>query len=409
MAGSRISLSPEAQLLLMTAAGSTRDAALRHTVSAGIDWEKLCALVQHEKGASVLLRQLARAGSGAGDYGYEELRQLATISVMQMLQLEQLLHQTADILVEQEIEVMLLKGAGLAYTAYSSFADRPMGDLDLLVRPRDANRAWSLLQTRGWVPDEAEVGAKRYVGHQHLPRLFRESGTFRLEIHGDLLPEEHPFRFSTSVFWDRAQRVTANGRAFTVPHPMHQLWHVCVHFAWCHGMRWGSWRTLRDITAIVQAGGIDWTEFATFARETRAASCCFWPLRLAQRFTGAAVPDDVLVSLRPPYPELIVQRLERHLVSNLFPSESRCPSVWLAHRLWEVAFSPRWSGHGAARPWDVTERWMAGSEPNEPDPELGGAVTRWLRQVGAGTAYLLRLSRFSPPAYVPNHNFKTAR
>lgn len=409
MAASRISLSPEAQLLLMTAAGLPGDASLRQTLSGGIDWEKLCLLVQYEKGASVLLRQLGRVGSDAADSGYQELRQLATISVMQMLQLEGLLHQTVDILTDQGIEVVLLKGAGLAYTAYSSFADRPMGDLDLLVRPRDATRAWSLLQNHGWVADEAEVGARRYVGHQHLPRLFRESGTFRLEIHSELLPQEHPFRFSTDTFWDRAQRVTAKGRAFTVPNPMHQLWHVCVHFAWCHGMRWGSWRTLRDVTAIVQARGIDWTEFVSFARETRAASCCFWTLRLAQRLTGAAVPDDVLVSLRPPYPEFIVQRLERHLVSNLFPSESRCPSVWLAHRLWEAAFSPRWSRHGAARPWDVTERWMAGTEPPESDHVFGGAITRWLRQVGAGTAYLLRLSRFASPVYLPNHNLRIAR
>jgi hypothetical protein len=409
VAGSGMSLSPEAQLLLLTAARSPSDSSLRQTVSGGIDWEKLCALVQYEKGASVLLRQLGRVGADAGGSGYRELRQLATISVMQMLQLEQLLHQTVDILADQKIEVALLKGAGLGYTAYSSFADRPMGDLDLLVRPRDATRAWSLLRKHGWVPDEAEVGAQRYVGHQHLPRLFRESGTFRLEIHASVLPQEHPFRFSTDTFWDRAQRVTANARAFTVPHPMHQLWHVCVHFAWCHAMKWGSWRTLRDVTAIIHAGGIDWTEFVNFARETRAASCCFWTLRLAQRLAGAAVPDEVLLSLRPPYPEFIVQRLERHLVSNLFPSESRCPSVWLANRLWEAAFSPRWSGHGAARPWDVAERWVAGSERPDSDHGFGDAVSRWLRQVAAGAAYLTQVSRFSMPVYQPNRTLRTAR
>lgn len=408
MGGSRISLSPEAQLLLLTAAASPNDALLRQIVRAGIDWERLCALAQYEEGASVLLRQLGRVTADAGDSDCSELRGLATISVMQMLQLEQLLHQTIAILAEQGIEVVLLKGAGLAYTAYSSFGDRPMGDLDLLVRPQHAQRAWSLLQTRGWIPDEGEVGAERYIGHQHLPRLFRESGTFRLEIHAALLPEEHPFRFSTDTFWERAQRVTANGRAFTVPCPIHQLWHVCVHFAWSHAMRWGSWRTLRDITAIGQSGGIDWTEFVTFARETRSASCCFWTLRLARRLTGAAVPDDVLRSLRPPYPEFIVQRLERHFVSNLFPSENRCPSVWLAHRFWEVAFSPRWSRHGAARPWRATERWRASPEKRESDHGFSRAVTRWFRQIGAVAAYLLRLSRFSLPVYRPNSAFRTA-
>src|SRR5207247_3758434 len=129
-----------------------------------------------------------------GNSGYQELRQLAKLSVMQMLQLEQLLHQTIDILTQQDIEAVLLKGAGLAYTAYSSFAERPMGDLDVLVRPPHAERAWSLLQTRGWTLPETRVGSERFTGHQHLPRLFHESGAFRLEIHDNLLPGEHPFR-----------------------------------------------------------------------------------------------------------------------------------------------------------------------------------------------------------------------
>ena len=122
---------------MLTAAASPNDAALRNVLSAGINWQRLCALAAHEKAASVLLRQLGRIGVDAGTSGYQDLRQLATISVMQMLQLEQLLHQTVDILAKQEIEVLLLKGAGLAYTAYSSFADRPMGDLDL-AEPDDS-------------------------------------------------------------------------------------------------------------------------------------------------------------------------------------------------------------------------------------------------------------------------------
>jgi hypothetical protein len=391
---------------LLTAAVSPSDAALRQALSVGFNWRELCALARDEKAASVLLRQLGRVGVDADNSGYQELRQLARISVMQMLQLEQLLHQTIDILANEEIEAVLLKGAGLAYTAYSSFADRPMGDLDLLVRPQHAKRAWSLLQSRGWRLPEAQGGSDRFTGHQHLPPLYQESGAFRLEIHENLLPGEHPFRFSTDTIWTRAQRVTAKDRAFTVPHPVHQLWHVCVHFAWSHAMQWGSWRTLRDSAAIIRLGGFDWTEFVGLARGTRAATCCFWTLRLTQRMTGANVPDDVLASLRPPYPEFIIERLERHFVSSLFPSEDRCPSVWLTRWLWAAGISPRWSKHGAARPWHVSERWMAGSEPPESERAPGQTVAGWFRKIGAGAAYLLRLSRLSLP--VNSMNVRTS-
>src|SRR5687768_16833024 len=95
MAAARASLSPEAQLVLMTAAVSPSDASLREALRSGIDWNELNALLRHERAASVLLRQLDRVG--AGNHGGQELRNLATISVMQMLRLEQLLHQTIDI------------------------------------------------------------------------------------------------------------------------------------------------------------------------------------------------------------------------------------------------------------------------------------------------------------------------
>jgi len=397
MAAGRVALSPEIQLLLLTAAVSPSDAAMRHTLSVGINWEELCALAQHEYATSVLLRQVGRVGADAETSGYQELRRLATISVMQMLQLEQLLHQTIDILAQHTIEVLLLKGAGLAYTAYSSFADRPMGDIDVLVRPEHAQRAWSLLQQHGWTPPPMDSDSAFYAGHHHLPPLFRDSGRFRLEIHGNVLPAEQPFCFSTDTFWLRARRINVNSRVVAVPNPVHQLWHTCVHFAWSHGMQWGSWRTLRDSAAIIQQGGFEWTEFVGFARETRAASCCFWTLRLVRRLTGAAVPDDVLVSLRPPYPEFIIERLERHFVSNLFPSEARCPSVWLTRALWEAGVSPRWSGHGAARPWKVSERWVAASGPSKSEQPSGRAITGQFRRISAIIGYLLRLTRFSLP------------
>jgi hypothetical protein len=393
----RALLSPEAKVLFLAAAVSPADSALRQALNDGIDWDELCVLAEHEKATSILLRHLARIGPDSRNSGYQQLRQRAMISAVQMLRLEQLLHQAIGILAQAQIDTMLLKGAGLAYTAYSSFSDRPMGDLDLLVRPRDAERAWSLLQTHGWSATEVRSESDGLAGHHHLPRLFHEGGASRLEIHDALMPAEHPFRFSTDTLWTSVQHVTANRRVFAVPHPMHQIWHACVHFAWSHGMEWGSWRTFRDIATIIHANRIDWAEVLAFARDTRAATCCFWTLRLARRLAAARVPDMVLDSLRPPYPAFIVNRLEGHLLASLVPSHSRCPSVGLNRRLWEVAVAPGWSGHGASRPWHVSERWLAGFENVESEPELGGTVIDRLRKIRKGGEYLLRVSRLGLP------------
>jgi hypothetical protein len=369
---------------------------LRLALSERINWENLAALARHEKATPVLLRQISRVGV-AENREYHALRQLATISAMEMLQLEQMLYETLDLLAQHEIEAVLLKGAGLAYTAYPSFADRPMGDLDILVRPRDAERAWSLLNNRGWSPRPRDGDPAGYATHHHLAPLCRESERFRVEIHTELLPGEHPFRFFTDAVWRDAQRIKVNGRVMTVPSPLHQLWHACVHFAWSHGMQWGAWRALRDSAAIIESAKFDWTELVTLAQETQAETCCFWLLRLTRRLAGAAVPDEVLKSLHPPYPEFIVQRLERHLVSSLFPSEDRCPSVWLTRRLWEAAVAPRWSKHGTARPWHVSERWLAASVRSQGKQAIDPAFMGLVRKIEAGRAYILWLNRFSLP------------
>src|SRR5439155_1079046 len=98
-------------------------------------------------------------------------RKLAMVYEFDSLRLEQRLHEAVEVLATRGIEVMLLKGSTLAYTTYGSFADRPMGDVDLLVRPEQAREAWLALQTRGWSWPAAQWPAERYSRHQHLPPL----------------------------------------------------------------------------------------------------------------------------------------------------------------------------------------------------------------------------------------------
>jgi putative nucleotidyltransferase-like protein len=394
------SLSPAARLLLLTAAVPPNDAALRGVLSAGVDWSELRDLAEYHNAAAIVLRQVGRDETAPTDPGYQDLRRLATLSAMRLLQLEHLLHETLDRLSAQGIEVMLLKGAALAYTAYSSFADRPMNDLDLLVRPEQADPVWTLLQTQGWTWPSARWAAGQYTTLHHLPPLLKEPGGFRLEIHREILPEGHPFRFTADALWERAQRVPSNGRVVTVPHPLHQLWHLCVHFAWSHMMHWGAWRTLRDGAAIIRRP-VPWGEFVDLAGESRAATCAYWTLRLTRRLTGAAVPDQVLEALHPPRPESRLAKLERHYVSSFFPSAPGCPSIWLAQRLWEAGILPQQSGHGSARPWQVSKRWLAGSEEAAPPQPRFRTLWARLRKVPEWWTYFRRIRRLALPVNVP--------
>lgn len=385
-------VSSAVQLLWEAASSAPRREAIQRLIDAPVDWDELCTLAQQERCESPLLRAIGPGRAGAAP-GFAQLRQLATASVIRMLRLEQILHQTLDGLTARGIQVVLLKGAGLAYTAYPSFTDRPMGDLDLLIRPADARQAWAWLQEQEW-SWPAEWNTERYTGHQHLPPLMHPDG-FRLEVHTQLLAAGHPFRLTDDEVWARAQTASRSGRDLLTPHVQHQLWHACVHFAWSHEMLWGAWRALRDSAAIGQRG-VDWDAFVRLAGETRAATCCYWTLRLSKRLAATAVPEDVLEALRPHRSEFVLEKLERHFVSNLFATADRCPSVWLTHRLWEAGIRPGASGHGPARPWHVAERWEGGAA-QPASRSVRQPLGQRVRRLGAWWTYFNRLRRFALP------------
>lgn len=376
-------LSREAQLLVLTAGGSTNEALVRRLLDGELDWRKVEILALQERATPIVWKWLQRVGAGRVPTDVEAAwRRRAMVTEFNLLRLEQALHDTVRLLATRGIDVMLLKGSALAYTTYESFADRPMGDLDVLIRPEQAHEAWSLLQTHGWTWPSDLWPAKHYSTHQHLPPLLDARGDgFRLELHTDILPGGHPFCSSPAGLWPDAQLVQMNGSTAFVASLSHQLLHLCVHFAWSHQMQWGGWRAFRDVASLARHAAFPWPAFVELARANRATTSSFWTLQLARTLTGAAVPDEVLRALRPPRPAFLVERLERHFALQLFPTEHGCPSVTLGRRLWELGMAPRWSGHGAARPWRVfDEGWLDPPTPPAPDP--------WPRRVLNQTQHL---------------------
>ncbi|MBD0319009.1 MAG: hypothetical protein ICV87_01650, partial [Gemmatimonadetes bacterium] len=99
----------------------------------------------------------------------------------------------------------------------------------------------------------------------------------------------------------------------------------------------------------------------------------------------------VLAELTPDASPLLVNHVARHLVHEVTGTDRACPSAWLRRRMWEVAIRPGASGHGRARPWDVSDRpWRVRGEVS-PDADEGG-----LRPALSPTAWARYLRRTLP-------------
>lgn len=356
------SLSPEAQLLLLTAGGERNDEAIRALLARPLDWAKLSWLAETERATPVLWRRLIALGSLPEEA--QPLHRMAMVAEFRMSHLESRLLSALDTLAAAGTEAVLLKGAALALTVYGSFVARPMSDVDLLISREKATRARDALLASGWIAGASDLAPEFYTGHHHLPPLVDAQGTgTSVELHTSLFFEGHPFNFSSDDVRRRAERVQVRGRELLVPSVHDQLLHLCLHFAWSHMMATGAWRAFRDLDALLHTKRIQWREFTQLAQESRGASACYWTFRLARQLAGIAVPEWVEHALAPPDPEFALRRLEQHFTYDLLPTENISPSLWLTYQMWQLGLRPRWSGHGRVRPWDRADELLAADRP----------------------------------------------
>ena len=334
-------LSKEIQIVLLSAGGEANDAAIRALWDDDVSAMKLQFLAQWERATLVLWRRLRKIDGLLSNYaGAADLEKAARVWEFKLLHLESRLFQLADLMTTAGIPMMPLKGSGLAYTVYSAFTDRPMNDLDLLIPPDRAMEAWNLTREKKWTWDADAFPLEKYALHHHLPPLKDSSGSgVRVEIHTDLCLPNSPFNMPVADVWETSRTIDANGHSMVVPSKAYQMLYTCIHFAWMHAMEDKAWLSFLDIAAYVQHGGVDWDEFTGLAFATRADTCAYWTLRLAQSLSKIPVPSRVLLKLKPPLPESVLLRLERHYSMTMFPTDKYCPSVWLNDKLFRVGLN----------------------------------------------------------------------
>lgn len=383
-------LSNEAQIVFRTAGGRENDGALCDLLAQPLKWDRVSFMAERETASSVMWRRLSAlpcAGASAAAKEIRGMQQLALVSEFHLMHLQQRLEEAVGAIAAAGVDVLLLKGAGLAYTAYADFSQRPMSDIDLLIDAARADEVRALLANVGWDWDKDESAADKYERHHHLPPLRYDHGiATTLELHTELFVPGSPMKLSAADILRTAKRISVGGQCALVPSPQYQLLHACLHFGWSHAMRSGAWRTFRDVGAIIETGQVDWGEFVRLARESRGGTCCYWTFRLAADMGGVTgIPAEVLSALRPPQPDFVMRRVERHFTSQLSVFDATCPSEALSRMVWVLGVMPERSGHGHVRPWDQLAEMEL--EQNQ------GAAYRWqkmthhLRNLGQWVRY----------------------
>jgi hypothetical protein len=161
------------------------------------------------------------------------------------------------------IDVLVLKGAAIAYLVYPQPVLRPMRDIDILVRATDLYRAYELLPEIGFTPPP---GAHHGLGpdHHHLTAIKRVADGFSVsvELHHALHLNEigrEPQRFE--AFAPTAQHFIVGSSSAQTLGREEMLWHLYRH-TFCMPVSYEPLRLIwvADLISLVEAWAdeLDW-------------------------------------------------------------------------------------------------------------------------------------------------------
>ncbi len=198
---------------------------------------------------------------------------------------------------EAGIETILLKGVVLALEYYKDPGLRPMGDLDVLIHPKDVPAAVSLLRSYRWLPKPGfpkEV-KDTFFWMRHAHGFYDDTG-HEFDLHWHALAEGCENN-ADEDFWSGAISTHVNGVFTHSLNPTDLFLHVCAH-----GLRWNSvppFRWVADAMTILDTSldKIDWDRFIVLSQRLHLVLPLQESLRYLVDLLAVEVPQDVLKRL----------------------------------------------------------------------------------------------------------------
>ncbi len=217
------------------------------------------------------------------------------------------LDEIAALFAGDNIELIALKNGGIARGLYSCVGCCPMGDLDLLVRPRHFRRAHELLLAHGYEFEfrleglEADLekgilsGSTEYF--RQLPgcndKLWIDFQSRPVAGHW-IRPDQEP---SADELIDRAVQLPDS--PVRILAPADNLLQVCLHTAKHSYVRAPGLRLHTDVDRVVISQQIDWQDFLSRVEQYSVRTPVYFSLRLAKELLGTPISDEILEKLRP--------------------------------------------------------------------------------------------------------------
>jgi len=210
---------------------------------------------------------------------------------------------------------MPYKGPTLTDKLYGDLGLREFGDLDILVRSDDFERAVPILQSLGYADEfplpGATADALRHARGQYH-RAF-QGAPARVELHWRT-DFDHPVEDAGDAWWQSLPQVPFLGRSVRAFGESELRFVLCLHGSKHH---WSSLDWLVDLAELLRAGGFPGArDVAERARAMGVEKRLYLGLRLARDLLDAPVPDSMQAGCERADVRALATRIDREVFAE---------------------------------------------------------------------------------------------
>lgn len=195
---------------------------------------------------------------------------------------------------ENGIRVVVLKGFPLADKLYGNVALRPSQDLDILVWPKDMDKARRLIEAQGYeriYPSFAATPGqlRNWMKIQHHFMYWHKDKHITLEMHWQL--GHHGMDIPLTYIEHSLTQVKIAGQLMHMLGTEELLLSLVLHGA---SHRWFSLKWLCDIGMMLRRGGFSWQRLYGLAESLGVETILNQAIILSRHLLAAPVPDGII-------------------------------------------------------------------------------------------------------------------
>lgn len=195
---------------------------------------------------------------------------------------------------EAGLDPIPYKGPILGQRLYGHYALRLFGDLDFLVRPEEAHRAYECLIQQGYHPETRvpQGWEKWYITYRHAHEFYHPINRLFVELHWAPWQRFLSMPVDIHSCWEHRERICLEGQEVPSLAMENLLFLLCLHgikHQWCR-LAW-----LVDVAEIIRSTpALDWARIWSLVNHSHSGTFHNIGLWLAYRLLDAPLPLGVV-------------------------------------------------------------------------------------------------------------------